>query len=350
MSEKKRAIVLLVPGFPATEQDTTCLPFIYQFCLSFLKLRPDIELRIISFQYPFKRGHYLWNGIKVYSAGGKSHKFNRFLTWIRASVQFLKIKKEYNITVINSFWMTECAFVGQWLARAFNIRHVVYVIGQDALRSNKYLPLINFSKMEMIAMSESLVNHFYEATGYKIGHIIPAGVDTDKIKPAHAERTIDILGVGALIPLKGYLLFPELINALKKDFPGIKACIIGNGVEKETIQEKIKAYGLENNLELIGGIPHTEVFSYMQRSKIFLHTSSYEGQSTVIMEALASGLNIVCFDIGRADVKDRIWACRDKDEMLLKLKELLSSKLTYKPVVLLTNEDMVREFFKIYEN
>jgi glycosyltransferase involved in cell wall biosynthesis len=149
--------------------------------------------------------------------------------------------------------------------------------------------------------------------------------------------------------LKGYLLFPELINDLKKDFPEIKACIIGKGEQEQAIKEKIKRYDLENNLELIGGLPHAEVFSYMQRSKIFLHTSSYEGQSTVIMEALANGLNIVCFDIGRADVKDRIWACKDKEEMARKLKELLLSALTHDPVILLTNEDMVRAFFKVYE-
>jgi hypothetical protein len=168
MPEKKKAVVLLVPGFPANEHDTTCMPFLQQFCLSFLKVCPDIELRVISFQYPFKRGHYLWNGIKVYSAAGKSRKFNRLLTWMRVNIQFLNIKKSHTVAVINSFWMTECAFVGQWLVRLFNSRHVVYVIGQDALKRNRYLPWINFSKMEIIAMSESLVNHFYEATGFKI--------------------------------------------------------------------------------------------------------------------------------------------------------------------------------------
>jgi glycosyltransferase involved in cell wall biosynthesis len=317
--------------------------------LSFLQIRPDIELRVVSFQYPYKRGYYLWNGIKVCCAAGKSRKYNRLLTWIRIWIQLLKIKREYDIVVINSFWMTECAFVGQSFARSFKIKHVVYVIGQDALKTNRYLPLINFPKMKIIAMSENLVNRFLESTGFKIHHIIPAGIDADKIKYTRENRTIDILGVGALIPLKNYPLFAEIINELKKDFPGIKSTIIGKGEQEQAIKEIIKEHGLENNLGLVGEMPHEKVFSYMQRSKIFLHTSSYEGQSTVIMEALANGLHIVCFDIGRIHVDGKIWACHTKDEMLQKLKELLSSPLTYEPIILLTNEDMVREFLKVYE-
>jgi len=340
---------LLVPGFPADEQDTTCMPFLQQFCLSFLHVRPDVELQVISFQYPFKKGDYVWKGVKVYCAGGESYKYNRVLTWIKVFIQFYKIKKELNVSVINSFWMTECAFVGQWFSRMFKIRHVVYVIGQDAIKTNRYLPLINFSNMEIIAMSENLVSRFHDATGFKIKHVIPAGVDIDKIKSGGAERTIDILGVGALIPLKNYLLFTEIIKALKKDFPEIRSCIIGRGEQEKLIEGNIKKFGLENNLELIGELPHKDVFSFMQKSKIFLHTSSYEGQSTVIMEALATGLSIVCFDVGRVHAEGKVWVCKDKMEMLLKLKELLSSLLTYEPVVLLTNEDMAKAFLKVYE-
>lgn len=349
MGERKKAVVLLVPGFPTNELDTACIPFLQQFCLAFLHVRPDIKLRVLSFQYPHKKGHYLWNGIKIYSAGGKSHQYNRIFTWIKICIQFLNIRRQHDVIVINSFWMTECAFVGQWLARVFKIKHVGYAIGQDALKSNRYLPLINFSKMQIIASSESIAGKFYQSTGFKIQNIIPAGIDTNKIKASDEQRSIDILGVGALSPLKNYILFAELINELKKGFPEIKAYIIGTGEQEYLLNERIKKYGLENNLELLGGLPHNEVFSWMQRSKILLHTSSYEGQSTVIMEALATGLNIVCFDIGRVHAEGRIWVCGSKEDMLVKLKELLSSTLTFEPVILLSKEDTVKAFLEVYE-
>jgi glycosyltransferase involved in cell wall biosynthesis len=356
MMEKKKAVVLLVPGFPANEQDTTCLPFLQQFCLSFSLVRPDIELQVISFQYPFISGYYTWNGIKVFCVGGKSQKSNRLFTWFKVFIQLLKIKKKYDLAAINSFWMTECALVGQWFSILFKIKQVVYVIGQDALKSNRYLRLINLpkngsdmEKMKIIAMSENLVNQFFESTGYTIQHIIPAGIDINKINQTFEIRIIDILGVGSLTPLKNYLLFTEIINELKNAFPGIKACVIGKGEQEELIKDKIKEYKLENSLLLPGELPHKEVFDYMHKSKILLHTSAYEGQSTVIMEALANGLNIVCFDIGRIHVDGKIWVCKNKHEMVIQLKKMLSTPLNHEPAILLTNDDMVREFLKVYE-
>jgi len=349
MNGKKKAVVLLVPGFPADEKDTTCIPPLQQFCITFSLLRPDIQLQIISFQYPDKRGYYLWNRIPVYSVGGKRHKYNRFFTWARVFIQLLKIRRENNLVIINSFWMTECALVGQWFARLFKIKHVVCVSGQDALKTNKYLSVIDFSKMEIIAMSESLRSHFLDATGVKIKHIIPSGIDVSKIKQTRDRRAIDILGVGALTPLKNYSLFTEVIYELKKNFPQIKASIIGKGEQEYILQENIEKYKLENNLELLGELPHDTVFSYMQKSKILLHTSTYEGQSTVMMEALACGLTIVCLNVGRVHAEGKIWICSGKEEMINKLKELMVVPLNHQPVVLMTNDDTVKAFFKVYE-
>jgi|SRR6185312_5269769 len=348
MGEKKKTVVLLVPGFPANEADTTCIPFLQQFCLAFIRVQPDVELKIISFQYPASRGYYVWNGIHIYCAGGKQHKYNRPLVWIRVFIQLLKIRKANELVIINSFWMTECSLVGQWFARLFKIKQIACVVGQDALKTNKYLSLINFTKMEIIGMSESLINNFYKSTSFKIRHIIPSGIDITKVKSTDTKRTIDILGVGALTPLKKYILFIELINDLKKDLPNIKASIIGKGEQMDLLKEKIKNYRLEHTIELLGELPQDTVFTYMQKSKILLHTSSYEGQSTVMMEALACGLTVVCFDVGRVHAKDRIVVCQDKDDMLYTLKNLLSSTLSYEPLILQTNDDMVKNFFKVY--
>lgn len=348
MSGKKKAVVLLVPGFASNEEDTTCIPPLQQFCLAFTRLRPDIELRVISFQYPYKKGHYLWNDIQVYSAGGRGYKYNRLLTWFSVWVQLSKIRKENDLCIIHSFWMTECTLVGQWYSLRYKIKHIAYVVGQDALKTNRYLRLINFSKIKIVAMSESLINHFFRSTQFKIAHLIPSGIDRNKIPLIDEERTIDILGVGTLTPLKNYLLFIELIVELKKSLPGIKARIIGRGEQEQLLRKSIQNSGIGNNLELLGEVPHESVFAYMQQSKIFLHTSSYEGQSTVIAEALANGLTVVCFDVGRTHVKDKIWVCADKQNMLNKLKELLALSLSYEPVITATTDDMVNSFFKLY--
>lgn len=354
-------IVLLVPGFPADEHDTTCIPFLQQFCIALVKLNPNVCPIIIAFQYPYKRKQYLWNGIQVYSAGGRGNKFNRLFTWAKVFALLIRIRKQHDIAIIHSFWMTECALMGQWFSRFFNIRHISYLIGQDALKSNKYLRYLNFPKLTIVATSDMEADTFFKNTGVKINYIIPAGVDMDIIKPLikgihpgypeESPRSIDILGVGALTSLKNYLLFTEIIRELRYDYPGIKSCIIGKGEQEKMINEKIHQCGLEDNLILLGEIPHPDVFTYMRKSKILLHTSGYEGQSNVIMEALGCGLDIVCFDVGRIHTEGKIWACKDKTEMINRLKAM--GKMNFlpestAPVILHTNQDMAREFLKVY--
>jgi glycosyltransferase involved in cell wall biosynthesis len=349
MNKKRKALIILTPGFPKDEQDTTCMPFLQDYLNAFSRLHPEIKIFVMAFQYPFKKGHYKWNGVDVYSGGGGTKYLNRLFIWNRIYRQLKQLHRENNILAVHSFWLTECTLVAQKFCKKTGVKHVAYAIGQDVLSKNRYLSLLDYSKMKVVAMSESIAKNFKEQTARSMQYIIPSGVNIDKIDAGNTKRDIDIIGVGALIPLKNYTLFIDLVNSLKADFPSIKACIIGKGELEKTLKEKIISEGLQNNLQLEGEISHKEVFHYLSRSKIFLHTSTYEGQSTVISEALACGLNVVCFDIGRIDVKDKVNVCKTETDMTKTLKKLLSSELTYKPALLRTPDDMVNDFMKVYE-
>ncbi len=348
MAEKKKAVVILTPGFASDEKDTTCIPVLQQYVSAFFAARPDVKLYVLAFQYPSAKGWYKWNNIDVYSAGGKGSFYFRVFTWMYVLKELKRIAKQNDIGVIHSYWLTECTLIGQRFARKNKIKHIAYAIGQDVLKENKYLRLLNFSQISVVAMSESIANRCSNLTNRKVAAIIPAGIDIKSIPLTTEPRTIDIIGVGALIQLKNYSLFIDIIDNLKKDIPGIKAIIIGKGIQEQMLKEEIGRRDLEENIQLVGEKPHKEIFSFINRSKIFLHTSNYEGQSTVIMEAISLGLPVVCFDVGRVD-NEKIKVCKDKDEMVSKLRELLSQKIDYSPAIALTTEDTVREFIKIYE-
>jgi glycosyltransferase involved in cell wall biosynthesis len=345
--DRKKAVVLITPGFTASEDDTTWLPFLQQFVSAFTSLRPGIELRIITLHYPLKQMHYKWKGVNVYSTGGRGKLYSRPQTFARVWKELNSIQRVFDIAVMQSFWLTDTTLIAQRYCKKHNIQHVAYAIGQDVLKTNKYLKLLNLSTIQVVAMSQSIVNKCFETTGHKISKIIPMGIVDEEVAMPNEPRTIDVIGIGSLIPLKNYLLFAEIIAELKKDFPELKAMIIGTGEQEHLIKEKIKSEGLENTLEMIGTIPHKEVLAYMNRSKILLHTSSYEGQSTVIMEALAMGLHIVCFDVGRVD-NEKIRACKGKDEMLKQLKALLLKQLDYKKVIPCTSFDTANAFIRLY--
>ncbi len=351
MQKRPDTLVLLTPGFAKDESDTTCLTFLQDFVTAFTHLYPMVKLSIIAFQYPFKRGYYTWNGVRIYSAAGKSNRFPfRFITWIRVFNKLLVIQRHSTIIAVQSFWLTECALIGQWFRKLTGINHVSYAIGQDSKKENKYLKHLNFEQMKTVAMSETIVRNLYDATGYKAEKVIPIGIDTDKFSGGVLEKETDVLGVGSLTPLKNYDLFVEVVRELKNYFPEIKSMIAGEGPEKELLEEKVRKINLQSSVKLLGSIAHTEVIERMKKSRIFLHTSSSEGQSTVMMEALAAGLTVVCFDVGRYPDDTKVLVCHSKEEMVMKIRELLNGNdLNSEPLVLHKMDETVKTFAKIYD-
>ena len=301
------------------------------------------------FSLPIYSKRIFWNEINIYSAGGKGRgKFSRLITWIRVIKYFIKIGNKFNIVGIHSFWLNECAFVGQLLSRIFHIPHVATIMGQDAKPSNKYLRFLYFPGITITSVSKFAADIFEKSINWKTINIIPFGIDNNDSCLSNNNRDFDIIGVGSLIPLKNYSLFIEVIGELVKDFPTLKVALIGDGELKHIIGKNIFEKGLSKNIQLMGKIPRSRVFYYMMQSKIFLHTSSYESQGLVFLEALYCGLYVVSFNVGYLPDSKKIYACSDKIEMLCKIKELLCDKNEYKKEIHFTIEDTVKKYNEIY--
>jgi glycosyltransferase involved in cell wall biosynthesis len=148
---------------------------------------------------------------------------------------------------------------------------------------------------ELIALSDFLQNEFKTNHGVTPQHVIPAGIDTKQFINSAAEKDIDLLAVGSLIPLKQYSIFLEIVAGIKKQLPHITAVLVGNGPEKERLQTLITKSGLKTNVSLTGELPYPEVLQLMQRAKVFLHPSSYEGFFGVCLEALYARAHVISF-------------------------------------------------------
>lgn len=334
MQPAKKTLVILSPGFAADESDSTCLPMQQQFVLHLQKSAPDVEVVVFAFQYPFSRGDYSWNKIRVLSFNGRNRGgLQRLMTWNRVRRKFAALGKHHHIIGILSFWCTECALVGKYLGRRYNIRHLTWILGQDAKKENKYVRRINPKAGDLIALSDFIADEFYRNHGVRPAYTIPAGIDPDLFPAGSPERDIDVLGAGSLIPLKQYDVFIDIIAEVAKSHPGIRAVICGKGPEHERLQAQIDRLGLMNNVTLTGELPYDKVLESMKRAKIFLHTSSYEGLGMVCLEALYAGAHVISFcrpvnkDIPKFDVSE------NTHKMLLRLFTLIEKKETnYLPV------------------
>ena len=291
---KQKALVILSPGFPANEGDTTCMPPMQIFVKALKQQNPQLHVIVISFQYPFIASRYWWNGVDVIALAGKGRgQLYRLLTWRRVWKTLQKLHHKYELTGLLSFWIGECAFVGNRFAKKYSLLHYTWLLGQDAKAGNEYVNRIKPERGSLIAISDALAKEFRINYGLLPEHTIPTGIDATLFKTVPAGRDIDIMGAGSLIPLKQYHLFVNVVKNLTAEFPKIKTVICGKGPEMESLKKQISRLKLENNIQLKGELSHPEILALMQRSKVFLHTSAYEGYSTVLSEALYAGCHVV---------------------------------------------------------
>src|SRR5262249_18516981 len=108
-NSRGRSIILLVPAFPASETETHWLPPIQNFAKEIRRRRSDLSMHVISFQYPYKSGTYLWNECTVHALAGKNRRFPlRFKTWFQAMRHVRRIAASENVIALHSFWLAEC--------------------------------------------------------------------------------------------------------------------------------------------------------------------------------------------------------------------------------------------------
>jgi len=332
MNNESKTLVILTPGFPESEADSTCLPMQQNFIKVLKKNNPNLKIIIISFHYPYHKNTYEWFGIPVISLGGKNKGgMVTFILRYNANAALNKINSNTRISAILSFWYGECALAGHRFTQQHHIKHYCWLLGQDARRGNKYIKLAKLKANELIALSDFLQDEFERNYRIKPLHVITPGVKKEFTDDAAGRRDIDILGVGSLIPLKQFDIFLNILFEIKKQMPAVKAVLVGNGPVKEKLQYLIREYDLQQNIVLTGQIPYDDVLKMIQRSKVLLHPSSYEGFSGVCQEALSAGAHVVSFCRAMKHEIENWHIVTGKEEMTKKVIDILQSTNEYDP-------------------
>lgn len=108
-----------------------------------------------------------------------------------------------------------------------------------------------------------------------------------------------ILSVHRLSPVRKTSMYLNNIFKLKELMnPEHLFIIIGDGPEKDLIQNMINENSVSDFVLLLGDIPNKNISKYYQIADIFINPSYTEGFPRVIIEAMASGLPIVSTDAG----------------------------------------------------
>lgn len=144
---------------------------------------------------------------------------------------------------------------------------------------------------------------------------------------------IRILTVGRLTEQKAYPVAIEAMRLLKQQ--GVKArwYVLGEGPEREMLEQQIAKAGLQEDFLLLGATDNP--YPYFAQTDIYVHATRYEGKSIAIQEAQILGCPIVASDINWEQIE------QGKDGLLCSLdaKAVMEAILT-----LIEDPDMRKRF------
>jgi glycosyltransferase involved in cell wall biosynthesis len=347
---KSTDILIITPGFPKDENDANCIPSL-QLLVQEMSEAEGVQIRVITTQYPFRFGTYYWHGIPVHACGGANRRYHQKLfTYIKALWFMLRFGRK--VDVVQGFWLYECGFLAALWGWVTGSLSVVTVQGQDSKPGNGYFGVMRrWSKQKhvrVVSISEFGEKQLLENGGITTDAILPTGIDLRNMPSFESQspRKWDVMGAGSLVPVKNYSEFLEVIALVQKAIPGLKACIAGGGPQQSDLQKRIAELGLD--CELTGEVPRAHVLKRMSETKIFLHTSVWEGQGFVLMECLAMGMYGVASPVGWLPPSPKSFVCPDRQRMADAIVCILTSPSSFEAVPVLTMKETAANYLQFY--
>lgn len=102
-----------------------------------------------------------------------------------------------------------------------------------------------------------------------------------------------ILGCGRLTAQKDFETLIRAFALVRKETP-CRLVILGEGEERQRLEEIIKDLGIEHDVDLPGFVSNP--YKYMKRAAVFVLSSKWEGFGNVLAEAMAVGTPVVSTD------------------------------------------------------
>jgi len=128
-------------------------------------------------------------------------------------------------------------------------------------------------------------------------HIISPGIDTNKFEyvPYNNKKTqkIELLVVSYLLKRKGVDLIVKAIKEVVKYNNGIVLRIVGDGPQRQNLENLVKELKLEEFIVFEGFVNNSGVQEYYRKTHIFLSMSRDESWGQMYLEAMACGLPVI---------------------------------------------------------
>ncbi len=226
--------------------------------------------------------------------------------------------RQGTIDVMDAHFCWPDAVAANRVAREMRIPYTVTLrgllgkYGRDATKRRSIVHALN-EAAAVIAVSQALRQDAIRL-GVDVSriHVIPNGIDTAIFKPGHkteARRSLGrannetiLITVGHLCPRKGFHRVLEVLPDLARVDPTIRYVIVGDdGAERRfsrRLQRLARRLDVADRATFTGALEPQGVARWLQAADVFVLPTTNEGCCNALKEALATGLPVVCTDVG----------------------------------------------------
>jgi glycosyltransferase involved in cell wall biosynthesis len=226
-----------------------------------------------------------------------------------------KLLMNERFDVINTHFVLPTGPVGDALTRFAKIPNVLSVHGGDLYDPSKFASphrhaLLRIWIRRLLRRADRVVGQSWNTlenmrryyTPELEGTRIPLGIPRPKMEAASrgeygfGNDEALLVTVGRLVGRKAVDQLISMMETMRNE--PVRLLIIGTGPLEAQLKDQASEKRLGEKVIFMGQVDEHEKFRILQMCDLYVSTSQHEGFGLVFLEAMASGLPIVCYDHG----------------------------------------------------
>lgn len=188
---------------------------------------------------------------------------------------------------------------------SFGLRGMAQELLRDASnRITRLEPMLRYtmSRADMILAATEVTKESLPRWAQARTKVIPAiGIDERsaprRSKP-HGGRGLRVLYAGRLQHWKGLRLAFRAFAKFAAEYPDACLTVVGDGPDRGHLQTLARRLGIDSKVSFTGERPHDEMLEIYGSHDALLFPSFHDSGGLAVLEAMNSGLPVICLDLG----------------------------------------------------
>ena len=238
---------------------------------------------------------------------------------LRALVATVRLIRRERIAIVHTH-TSKAGFIGRLAARLTKVPVIVHTphghvfYGYFGAGPTSFFIALerwaaHFSDRIIALTEDDMREHLTRGIGSaKQYRVIPSGVDIESLRERAPERRLAreklgwraeeraVVGVGRLVPIKGFDIAVRALPELRTALPEIRLVLVGEGPERRRLEELASEAGVGRYLTITGAVE--DVTPFLAAADVLVAPSRNEGMGRVLVEAMALGLPVVAARVG----------------------------------------------------